>query len=49
MPEYVFVGRAPQWEWYARADLGEETIERLRDAAGYDPSDPFALLEDDPG
>ena len=49
MPDYVFVGRAPQWEWYARADLGEETIERLRDAAGYDPSDPFALLEDDPG
>ncbi len=49
MPDYVFVGRAPLWEWYARADLGEETIERLRDAAGYDPNDPLALLEDDPG
>ena len=49
MPEYVFIGRAPEWEWYARADLGPETIERLRDAAGYDPSDRFALLEDDPG
>ena len=41
MPDYVFVGRAPLWEWYARADLGEETIARLRDAAGYDPSDPL--------
>ncbi len=48
MPDYVFVGRAPQWEWYARADLGEETIARLREAAGYDPADPYALLEDDP-
>ncbi|RYC07131.1 ArnT family glycosyltransferase [Nocardioides zhouii] len=49
MPEYVFIGRAPLWEWYARADLGEDTIERLRTAAGYDPGDPFALLEDDAG
>ena len=49
MPDYVFVGRAPQWEWYARADLGEETIARLREAAGYDPDDPFARLQDDPG
>ena len=48
MPEYVFVGRAPEWEWYARASLGVQTIERLRDAAGYDPSDPFATLEDTP-
>ena len=48
MPDYVFVGRAPQWEWYARADLGAETIARLREAADYDPADPFAVLEDDP-
>ncbi len=48
MPDYVFVGRAPEFEWYARASLGEETIERLRDAAGYDPSDPFATLADTP-
>lgn len=48
MPDYVFVGRAPQWEWYARADLGAETIERLRTAAGYDPADPYAQLQDDP-
>ena len=48
MPDYVFVGRAPLWEWYARASLGEETIERLRDAAGYDPGDRFAVLEDTP-
>ncbi|MCF6379261.1 glycosyltransferase family 39 protein [Nocardioides KLBMP 9356] len=47
-PDYVFVGRAPQWEWYARADLGEETIARLREAADYDPADPFAVLEDSP-
>ena len=49
MPDYVFVGRAPQWEWYARADLGEETIARLREAADYDPADPYAQLQDDPG
>jgi len=48
MPDYVFVGRAPQWEWYARADLGAETIARLREAADYDPADPYATLEDDP-
>ena len=48
MPEYVFVGRAPQWEWYARADLGEETIARLREAADWVPGDPLAQLEDDP-
>jgi hypothetical protein len=41
-PDYVFIGRAPLWEWYARASLGPETIERLRVAADYDPSDPFA-------
>ncbi|WP_157558947.1 ArnT family glycosyltransferase [Nocardioides sp. Soil774] len=41
-PDYVFVGRAPMWEWYARASLGEETIARLRTAAGYDPDDPLA-------
>ncbi len=49
MPDYVFVGRAPLWEWYARASLGAETIERLRTAADYDPADPYAQLEDTPG
>ena len=44
-PDYVFVGRAPMWEWYARASLGEETIERLRAAADYDPGDPLARPE----
>ena len=41
MPDYVFVGRAPQWEWYARADLGEETIARLRDGRRLRPERPL--------
>ena len=41
-PDYVYVGRAPMWEWYARASLGPATIARLRAAAGYDPPDPWA-------
>ena len=41
-PDYVYVGRAPMWEWYARASLGPATIARLRAAAGYDPTDPWA-------
>ena len=26
MPDYVYVGSAPLWDWYARASLGEEKI-----------------------
>jgi hypothetical protein len=45
-PDYVYVGSAPLWDWYARASLGTQTIAELRDAAGYDPSDPLARPED---
>ncbi|MET0997986.1 MAG: hypothetical protein ABWX73_04645, partial [Marmoricola sp.] len=41
-PEYVYLGSAPDWSWYARASLGEERIAALRAAAGYDPEDPLA-------
>jgi hypothetical protein len=41
-PEYVYVGSAPLWDWYARDSLGEDAIADLRDAAGFDPDDPLA-------
>lgn len=41
-PDYVYVGSAPLWEWYARASLGDDTIADLRAAAGYDPDDRHA-------
>jgi hypothetical protein len=41
-PEYVYVGSAPMWDWYARDSLGEDAIADLRDAAGFDPDDPLA-------
>ena len=41
-PEYVYVGSAPFWDWYARASLGDDTIADLRTAAGYDADDPLA-------
>lgn len=41
-PDYVYVGSAPLWDWYARASLGEDTIAELRAAAGYDADDPLA-------
>jgi len=41
-PEYVYVGSAPDWFWYARATLGKEKIAELREAAGYDPDDEWA-------
>ena len=41
-PEYVYVGSAPDWFWYARASLGKEKISELREAAGYDPDDEWA-------
>ena len=41
-PDYVYVGSAPLWEWYARASLGEDTIADLRRAAGYDADDRHA-------
>jgi hypothetical protein len=48
-PDYVYVGSAPLWDWYARASLGARTIERLRDAAGFDPASPLAEPEAPPG
>lgn len=44
-PDYVYVGSAPMWDWYARASLGTATIERLRDAAGFDRTSPLAEPE----
>ena len=41
-PDYVYVGSAPLWDWYARASLGDEAIAELRAAAGYDADDPLA-------
>jgi hypothetical protein len=41
-PDYVYVGSAPLWDWYARASLGDEAIAELRAAAGYDADDPMA-------
>ena len=41
-PEYVYVGSAPDWFWYARRSLGEEKLAQLRKAAGYDPDDEWA-------
>jgi len=41
-PEYVYVGSALLWDWYARASLGEAAIADLREAAGFDPDDPLA-------
>ena len=48
-PDYVYVGSAPLWDWYARASLGAETIAELRDAAGYDPTSPLAQPEETAG
>ncbi|MET1061157.1 MAG: hypothetical protein ABWX84_16265 [Nocardioides sp.] len=42
-PEYVYIGSAPVWDWYARGSLGEAKIAALRSAAGFDPNDPLAL------
>jgi hypothetical protein len=44
-PDYVYVGSAPVWGWYARASLGEAKIAALRKAAGFDASDPLARPE----
>jgi len=41
-PDYVYVGSAPDWDWYARASLGSVKIAQLREAAGFDSSDPLA-------
>lgn len=41
-PEYVYLGRAPDWFWFGRATLGAEKIAALRRAAGYDPTDEYA-------
>jgi hypothetical protein len=41
-PEYVYVGSAPGWGWYARASLGPAEIDALRTASGFEPIDPLA-------
>jgi hypothetical protein len=48
-PDYVYVGSAPMWDWYARASLGADTIAALRDAAGYDPTSTWAQPEEPAG
>jgi hypothetical protein len=45
-PEYVYIGSAPEWDWYARASLGDAKIAELRKAAGFEASDPLARPED---
>jgi hypothetical protein len=44
-PDYVYVGSAPQWEWYAPTSLGRAKLADLRRVAGYDPTSRFANLE----
>jgi hypothetical protein len=44
-PDYVYIGSAPVWGWYARASLGKEKIAALRKAAGFEASDPLARPE----
>lgn len=41
-PEYVYIGSAPDWAWYARSSLGDRKLAALRDAAGFDPGDELA-------
>ena len=40
--DYIYVGSAPDWGWYARASLGATKIAELRRSAGFDVSDPLA-------
>jgi 4-amino-4-deoxy-L-arabinose transferase-like glycosyltransferase len=44
-PDYVYIGSAPVWGWYARTSLGAAKIAALRKAAHFDPSDPLARPE----
>lgn len=44
-PEYVYVGSAPNWGWYARTSLGTAKIDALRTASGFESSDPLARLK----
>ena len=37
-PEYHYIGRAPDWVWYARSSLGQEKVAALRKAAGFKPA-----------
>ncbi len=48
-PDYVYVGSAPQWEWYAPTSLGRAKLADLRRVAGYDPTFRFANLETQSG
>ncbi len=43
-PDYVYIGSAPVWGWYARASLGAVKIAALRRAAGFDPREADAAL-----
>jgi hypothetical protein len=50
MTRYEYIGEAPDWSWYASKSLGEETLAKLRKAAGYDPDAALARFEPtDPG
>lgn len=48
-PDYVYVGSAPDWGWYAPASLGRTKLAELREVAGYDPTDELANLENPSG
>ena len=37
-PDYVCVGSAPGWSWWADRELGGDTIASLRRATGYESS-----------
>jgi hypothetical protein len=41
-PQYVCVGNAPGWSWWAEASLGEDTLTALRAATGYTSPDDCA-------
>ncbi len=41
-PEYVCVGAAPGWSWWAAASLGDSTLQDLRDATGWTSDDDCA-------
>ena len=45
MTRYEYVGRAPDWTWYALSSLDAGTLAELREAAGYDPDDEYATFE----
>ena len=49
LTEYVYIGSAPDWAWYARESLGQQKLAALRGAAGFDPGDELAQLPETAG